>query len=33
LVKVENKKPTLSSLNINVVNMETDPVVVNVSAI
>jgi hypothetical protein len=32
-VKVENKKPTLSSLNISVVNLETDPVVVNVSAV
>ena len=31
-VKVENLKPTLSSLEIKVVNIETDPVIVNVSA-
>ncbi len=32
-VKVENKKPTLSSLSINPVDLNADPVVVNISAV
>jgi hypothetical protein len=32
-VKVENLKPTLSSLNISVQNEQADPVLVTVSAV